>query len=292
LGSHPPPPKYRTKSGPRKITVIVLLAILAVTPIYMVLALAVNIPFFPFFSSGAPSSSVPSGVSPIIGPTSTAQVANTSALCSSVTKYHGVDSTNPSDTSINESFPIFSVRPGSTTEICLSFYNHDNPEQITLNLGDIISIGNFQAQTFVNGTTVTKFVSAAPDITVTPAQPTLILSGSTAAPFPAGGGGGTFSANQATVAFQINAGKAATGTYFMDIKGDSPAACQGEFRIAVGLNFTRSNSTGPYFALPSGMGSCTAGLGVFHDHVLGVEGIGITYLTCNMFSCDLNQPPG
>jgi hypothetical protein len=277
----------KSPTTPRRLTVVALLVVLGLTPVFVVSSLAVGIPFMPYSSAGATATpSTPA----ILGATAGGQMANTSSLCAHVPRYEGEDSTDPSNTNVNESFPILSMKPGQMAEICVSFYNHDDPQPVTLNLGEMVSIGNFQSQTFVNGTTVTKFVSASPKITVTPAQPTLVLSGSTAAPFPAGGGGGTLVPNSATIAFAVNATESATGTYFIDIEGASPASCQGEFRFAVGLDFTQQNATGPYFALPPGVGGCAAGLGVVHDHILGVQGITITYLACNMFSCDINRP--
>lgn len=280
-------PGYQGSSKPRKLTVIVLLVLVAVTPVYVAGALVVGVPFYGFFSKGLPA---PAPTPAIVGTSGASPITNTSALCANVTKYVGEDSTNPADTNINESFPIFSIKAGSTSEVCLSFYNHDDPTTVSLNLGEVISIGNYQSQTFVNGTTVTKFVSASPKITVTPAQPNLLLNGSTVQPFPAGGAGGTLLQDQATVAFMINATKAAVGTYFINIAGGAPASCQGEFRLAVGLTFTPANATGPYFELPPGVGGCAAGMGVVHSHILGVDNIAVTYLNCNMFSCDINRP--
>jgi len=222
---------------------------------------------------------------------SAATGGNTSAVCGSATAYHGLDSPDPSHTNASLAFPILSMSAGSSAEICLKFYNDEGVEPVVVDLGEVVSVGNYESRTFPNGTDLLAFVSAAPNVTVTPAQSTLVLGGTSTTPSP-GAAGGTLAPSVEVVAFKITAAPTAKGTYYLNIKGASPESCQGDFRLAVGLEFTQTNSSGGYFALPSNAGSCTAGQPVVHDHVSGFEGMDVTYLSCALFICDVTRPSG
>lgn len=269
--------------GPRKLTVAILILLVALTPVLIITMLVLNLP--------SPLQSLSQHQLPTSSPLAPAKSGtNSSALCANITKYYGLDATDTSHANASSSFPVFSIEPGGAAEMCISFYN-DNFQPVTLNLGEVVSVGNYRAATFPNGSTKLEFVSAGSSVAVAPAQPTLTLSGSKTSTSP-GAAGGTLAPNKAVVAFRLNATDSASGTYFLNIAGVSPVSCQGEFRLAVGLAFTRTNATGPYFALPSHVGSCSAGMGVVHNHVYGVQGMDITYLNCGLFICDVNRPPG
>jgi hypothetical protein len=283
------------KPGPRKLTVTVLLLVLVLTPIYLVSELILglqdpNAPPSPNEGNAAGSSS-PSSNSSLLSSSSMVSMSSAASnsqtvaqACQNATAYTGIDSTSPAIyNSSTTSFPIFSMKPGESSILCVAWINSLSVSD-PVNTTGTVSIGNFATSTFQNGTSKTIFLPST-NLTATPAESNIVI----------GGGAGPM----LVVAYTIAASQASRGFYFLNVQGLSPIGCDAEFRLAVGYTFSQANETGQYFSLPTGLGSCGDGGGVLgppvpppggiYSQVYATSGIQITNLNCSSFQCDLKQ---
>lgn len=273
---------------PGKPTVVVLLALVILTPVLIISALVVGAT--PATAPPAPNEgevltlSGQSSTSLSVS-TTTAAATTISSACQNATSYSGIDSVSPMlYNSSAQSFPILSMRPGQTALLCIEWTSTltvSNP----INLTGSLSIGNYSTKTFPNGTLKTLFTPS-PDFVVKPAQTPIFL----------GDGGGP----SLVVGYTINATAGSKGFYFLNVQGLFPTGCDDEFRFAVGYSFTDANKSGDYFPLPAAMGSCADAGGILgppmpppggiYSQLYATSGIKITSLDCSKILCDLRQP--
>lgn len=273
--------------GPRKLTLVVLIFFVAVTPIFIISSLVLglqppNAPpsLSPNTTTTASSSSTSSSLSTS---SATVNTITVSRDCQNQTRYSGIDSASPAlyNTS-TASFPIFSIRPGQSAILCVAWVSSLMVD-MQVNVTKAVSIGNYTTHTFANGTTKTIF-SPAVGVTVTTSK-SLITIGETAGPL-------------LVVPYTITAASESKGFFYMNVQSLFPTGCDNEFRFAVGYTFTDANKTSPFFPLPKGMGVCADGGGVvapappggIYSQVYSTGGLRVTDLACGSFICDLHQP--